>query len=141
MISEKELQELVDFHTKESAVLSLYLNVDPTQHTKDEYRLTLKSMLKEVANDAPTKDLDEVEKYFDFQYDWQGKGVVIFSCLEEDFWRAYPLAIPVENRIFVADSPYIKPLTHVLSEYGRYGVILVDREGARLFLFNQGELE
>jgi peptide chain release factor subunit 1 len=141
MISEKELQELVDFRTEESSVLSLYLNVDPTQHTKDEYRLTLKSMLKGVANEASAKDLAEVEKYFDFQYDWQGKGVVIFSCLEEDFWRAYPLAVPVENHVFVADSPYIKPLTDVLDEYGRYGVILVDREGARFLLFHQGELE
>ncbi len=141
MISEKELQELVDFRAEESSVLSLYLNVDPTQHTKDEYRLSLKSMLKGVANEASARDLDEVEKYFDFQYDWQGKGVVVFSCLKEDFWRAYPLAVPIENRIFVADSPYIKPLTGVLDEYGRYGVILVDREGARLFLFNQGELE
>jgi peptide chain release factor subunit 1 len=141
MISGKELQELVDFHTEESSVLSLYLNVDPTQHIKDEYRLTLKSMLKEVADAASAKDLAEVEKYFDFQYDWQGKGVVIFSCLEEDFWRAYPLAVPVENHIFVAESPYIKPLTDVLDEYERYGVVLVDREGARLFLFNQGELE
>jgi peptide chain release factor subunit 1 len=141
MISEKELQELVDFHTKESSVLSLYLNVDPTQHTKDEYKLTLKSMLKGVAKEAPAKDLAEVEKYFDFQYDWQGKGVAIFSCLEEDFWRAYPLAVPIENHVFVADSPYIKPLTDVLNEYERYGVVLVDREGARLLLFHQGELE
>jgi peptide chain release factor subunit 1 len=141
MISEKELQELVDFRTEESSVLSLYLNVDPTQHIKDEYRLTLKGMLKGVANEASAKDLDEVEKYFDFQYDWQGKGVVIFSCLEEDFWRAYPLAVPVENHVFVTDSPYIKPLTDVLDEYGRYGVILVDREGARFLLFHQGELE
>jgi hypothetical protein len=98
MISEKELQELVNFRTKESSVLSLYLNVDPTQHTKDEYKLTLKSMLKGVANEASAKDLAEVEKYFDFQYDWQGKGVAIFSCLGEDFWRAHPLAVPVENR-------------------------------------------
>jgi peptide chain release factor subunit 1 len=141
MISEKGLQELVDFRTEESSVLSLYLNVDPTQRTKDEYRLTLKSMLKEVANEASAKDLAEVEKYFDFQYDWQGKGVVIFSCLEEGFWQAYPLAVPIGNHVFVADSPYIKPLTDVLDEYGRYAVILVDREGARFLLFHQGELE
>jgi len=141
MISEQELQELVDFRAKESSVLSLYLNVDPRQHTKDEYRLALKSMLKKVADEASAKDLAEVEKYLDFQYGWQGKGVVIFSCLEEGFWRAYSLAVPVENHVFVADSPYIKPLTDVLDEYGRYSVILVDREGARLFLFHQGELE
>ena len=97
MISEKELQELVDFRAREGSVLSLYLNVDPTQHTKDEYRLTLKSMLKGVANEASAKDLAEVEKYFDFQYDWQGKGVVIFGVL----CRVH-VQVQAENRTFLS---------------------------------------
>ncbi len=141
MITEKELQELVDFKGEGTKVLSLYLNVDSTQYGKDEYKLTLKSLLKEVAGEVSSRDVAEVEKYFDFEYDWQGKGVVLFSCLEDDFWRVYSLAIPVENQVVVADQPYIKPLTDVLDDYGRYGVVLVDREGARLFLFRQGELE
>ncbi len=140
MIAEKELQELIDFRSEGKKILSLYLNVDPTQN-KDEYRLTLKSLLKEVAGQASSRDVAEVEKFFDFEYDWQGKGVALFSCLEDNFWRVYPLAIPVENRVVVADKPHIKPLTDVLDDYGRYGVVLVDREGARLFLFRQGELE
>lgn len=141
MITEKELQELVEFKGEGKAVLSLYLNVDSTQRGKDEYKLTLRSLLKEVAGEASSKDVAEVERYFDFEYDWQGKGVALFSCLEDDFWRVYPLAIPVENWVVVADTPYIKPLTDLVDDYGRYGVVMVDREGARLFLFRQGELE
>lgn len=141
MFSEKDLQELVGFHSEESPVLSLCLNVDPTKHTTDEYKLVLKGLLKEVAGQALRKDIAAVERYFDHEYDWQGRGVVMFSCLEQDFWRAYPLAVPVENHVYVGQRPYIKPLTDILDAYGRYGVVLVDQEGARLFLFQLGELQ
>lgn len=141
MFTEKDLQELLGFQSKESPVLSLYLNVDPTKRTTDEYKLMLRGLLKEVAGQARRKDISAVERYFDHEYDWQGKGVAVFSCLEQDFWRAYPLAVPVDNHVYVSDRPYIKPLTDILDAYGRYGVVLVDQEGARLFLFRLGELQ
>ncbi len=141
MITERELQELVDFESEEGTVLSLYLNVDPTQRSKDEYKLTLRGLLKEVADKASPQDVAEIERYFDFEYDWQGKGVALFSCLQDDFWQAYPLAVPVENQVFVSQKPYIKPLTDLLDMYDRFGVVVVNREGARLLLFRQGELE
>lgn len=141
MFSEKDLQELVGFHSEESPVLSLYLDVDPTKRTTDEYKLVLRGLLKEVTGQAWREDIAAVERYFDHEYDWQGKGVVMFSCLEQDFWRAYPLAVPVENHVYAGQRPYIKPLTDILDAYGRYGVVLVDQEGARLFLFQLGELQ
>lgn len=140
MFSENDLQELVGFHSEESPVLSLYLDVDPTKRTTDEYKLVLRGLLKKISGQAQRKDVGAVRRYFDHEYDWQGKGVVLFSCLEQDFWRAYPLAVPVENHVHVGNRPYIKPLTNILDAYGRYGVVLVDQEGARLFLFQLGEL-
>ena len=53
----------------------------------------------------------------------------------------FPLAVPVEDRVVVARRPYITPLQDIVNEYARYGVVLVDKEGARLFLFNLGELQ
>ncbi|MGA9350681.1 MAG: hypothetical protein WBW48_18010 [Anaerolineae bacterium] len=141
MFSEEDLQELVSFHSEESPVLSLYLNVDPTKHPTDEYKLVLRGLLKEVTGQALRRDIAAVERYFDHEYDWQGKGVVMFSCLGQDFWRVYPLAVPVENHVYASERPYIKPLTDILDAYGRYGVVLVDQEGARLFLFRLGELQ
>lgn len=137
---EQDLSELVQFRGNGAPVLSLYLNVDPTQQTTDQYRLVLRSLLKEVTAEAQPADLEAVERYFDFEYDWQGRGVAVFSCQAADFWRDYPLAVPVHSYAHVAHRPYIKPLTDVLDAYGRYGVILVDSEGARMFLFNLGEL-
>jgi peptide subunit release factor 1 (eRF1) len=141
VFTDQDLSELVEFRSGESAVLSVYLNVDPTQHASEKYKLTLRALLKEVAGEARPADVEAVERFFDFEYDWQGKGVVVFSCAGEDFWRSYSLAVPVHNYAYVSHRPYIKPLTDVLDAYGRYGVVLVDSAGARMFLFNLGELE
>lgn len=141
MFTDQDLSELVEFRSSESAVLSVYLNVDPTQQASEKYKLTLRALLKEVADEARPADVEAVERFFDFEYDWQGKGVAVFSCAAEDFWRSYSLAVPVHNYAYVSHRPYIKPLTDVLDAYGRYGVVLVDSAGARMFLFNLGELE
>ncbi len=141
MFTERDLSQLVEFRSEAAPVLSLYLNVDPTQQTTDQYRLALRSLLKEASDEARLEDIEAVERYFDFEYDWQGKGVVVFSCQEAGFWHSYALAVPVHNHVRVSHRPFIKPLTDVLDAYGRYGVILVDSEGSRMFVFSLGELE
>jgi peptide chain release factor subunit 1 len=45
------------------------------------------------------------------------------------------------DKIFVSYRPYIRPLATLLDTYERYGVIHVDQEGARLYIFLAGNLE
>ena len=120
MFSKQELKELAGYRSETSPVLSVYLNVDSTQLTVDQYRLTLKGMLKSVADKAATKDIEAVEKYIELEYDRQGKGVAIFACGAQDFWRAYPLAVPVGDYAHVASQPYIKPMADFFDAYDRY---------------------
>ncbi len=140
MFTKQDMEELVAFRSEKSPVLSLYLNVDPTQRTSEQYKLTMRSLLKKVADEADPADIEAVERFFDHEYDWQGRGLAIFSCKAADFWRNYSLAVPLPSDVYVSHRPYIKPMTDVLDAYGRYGVILVDQEEARMFLFNLGEL-
>ena len=140
VFTEKDLDELVGIRSDGAPIVSLYLNVDPTQRATEQYKLVLRSLLKEIGDEADPADVEAVERFFDFEYDWQGRGVVLFSCHEADLWRSYALAVPVLNYAHAAHRPYIKPLTDVLDAYGRYGVILVDSEGSRMFLFSLGEL-
>lgn len=140
MFTVQDMNDLIAFRSEGAPVLSLYLNVDPTQQTTEQYKLTLRSLLKEVANEADAADIEAVERFLNFARDWQGKGLALFSCQKAGFWRDFSLAVPVQNRAYVAHRPYIKPLSDVLDAYGRYGVALVGREGARLFLFDLGEL-
>jgi peptide subunit release factor 1 (eRF1) len=64
----------------------------------------------------------------------------VFSCQEEDFWRAYSLAIAIPSGVTVAHRPYITPLAELVDACGSYAVAVVDRRQARLFLFDLGEL-
>ncbi len=141
MFSKRELKELAGYHSDSTPVLSVYLNTDPTQRTGEQYRLVLKGMLKQVGDKAARQDLEAVERFFELEYDRQGKGVAVFTCAADDFWHVFPLAVPIRDEVCAAPQAYLKPLASVLDAYDRYGVVLVDREGARLFLFYLGALQ
>ena len=137
MLTETNLQELLGYQP-EKQVLSVYLNTDPTEGNADVYRKNLRSMLKEI---NMTSDVQAVDHYISSEFDWSGRSVAIFSCTADHFLRAYSLAIAVRNQVVVADRPYVKTLASLLDFYGGYGVVLVDKQGARLFSFHLGELK
>lgn len=138
-IDEKELRELAKIQT-EVPILSVYLNVDPTQRTSEEYLLSLRQMLKQVEGQAAPEDIAAVRQYFEHEYDWSGRGVVVFSCASAGFWRDYVLAVPVASGVTLARRPYLSPLAGLMDAYGRFAVMTVERKGARFLLFHLGEL-
>ncbi len=141
MISEKELQELAAYGQTDTPVVSLYLNVDPKQITTDGYRLRLRGLLKEAYRPEVAQDLDAIEKFIEHEYDWGGRGLVLFSSQPVDFWKAYSLAVPVNrSRLEIGRRPVIRPLVHLLDVYGSFAVVIADRQGARLFSFHLGQL-
>lgn len=133
MLTDRDLQELLSFRAK-SPVLSVYQS---TEGSADEHKLRLRSMLKGV--ELPD-DVAAVLRYFDHQHNWAGRSVAIFSCSPEGFFRAYPLQVNLRSRVRIGEYPYVKPLADILDAYGGYGVVLVDKQGARLFSFHLGEL-
>ncbi len=141
MITEKELQELAAYEPQETSVVSLYLNVDPMQRTVDAYRLRLRGLLKDAQQPELEADLEAISKFFEHEYDWSGRGVVLFSNQAAGLWRTYSLAVPLgRSRLEIGPKPFIRPLVHLFDLYGSYGVVIVDRQGARLFDFHMGQL-
>ncbi|MDY6878528.1 MAG: hypothetical protein SWK90_20300 [Chloroflexota bacterium] len=140
MFKQEDLRELAAYQGQ-APMLSVYLNVDPMEHTTDEYKLALRQMLKQAEGLAAAQDMVAVERFFDHEYDWSGRGVVVFSCDQEDLWRTYSLAVPVVSGVTVARKPYIWPLAALVDAYGSYVVALVNRQGVRLLLFGMGELQ
>jgi len=136
MLNESDLRELLGFYTP-NLVLSLYLNTDPAEGIVDAYKLRLRNLLKEV--NLP-QDVSAVERYFNIDYHWSGRGAVVFSSAAENFFRAYPLSVKFRSLVHVGERPLVKPLKDLMESYGGYGVVLVDKQGARLFHFNLGEL-
>jgi peptide chain release factor subunit 1 len=115
--------------------------VDPRRRIPEKYKLALRRQLNSIADAADPADIARVERYFDYEYNGQGRGVACFSCQAADFWLAYPLSVPVEDAVSVGDHPFIKPLGDMMEAYARHAVALVSREGMRFFVFEQGEAE
>lgn len=136
MLTERDLRELLSF-SEAAPVLSVYLNTNPAEGNADAYRLRLRSMLKDIRS---PQDVEAVERYFLNEYDWSGRSVAVFSCAAKGFFRAYPLAIPVQPLVNLGEHPSVKPLADLFENYGGYGVVLVDKQGARVFFFHLGEL-
>ena len=119
MFKQDDLRELATYQA-ETPVLSVYLDVDPTKHTTDEYKLALRQLLKRVEGTAAPEDVAAVERFFDHEYDWSGRGVAVFSCNSEDFWRAYSLPVPVTSRATTARKPYVWPLAALVESPGAW---------------------
>jgi len=137
MITEQNLQELLHYQP-EHPVLSVYLNSDPAEGNTEFHRLRLRSLVKDV---PLTADTDAIVEYIERHHDWSGKSVAIFSCSPDHFLRTYSLALPLQSRVRVSNRPHFKPLADLLDSYGGYGVVLVDKQGARFFHFHLGELQ
>jgi peptide subunit release factor 1 (eRF1) len=96
-------------------------------------------MLKDY-DEIATEDTEYIERFIEHEYDWSGRGLAIFSCTKDGFFRSFSLSLPVRSRTRRLNRPYVKPLADLLTNYGNYGVALVDKQGARLFHFHLGQL-
>ena len=142
MMQEQDLHELAEFVSEGGSILSLYLHIDPQRRSADETKLSLRRLLAQATEQgASPADVEHVERFFEHEYDRQGRAVAIFSCQTRKFWRGYTLLVPVQSACYVGPRPYITPLSDLWDNYGRVGVILVDRGGARLFVYHLGALE
>lgn len=140
MITDLDIRSVVEFESPDAPVLSVYLNLDPQRRAADHYKLALRALLDKAEGAAP-EDIHRVQEYIETSYNWQGRGLVMFSCVAKDYWWTRTLAVPVEDSAFVSFRPYVRQLATLLDIYERYGVIQVDSEGARLFSFHMGVLE
>ncbi len=140
MISQEQLQELLSFQNERANVLSLYLDANNKQESIDAIKLQARSLLKEVPS-ANSQDAEAIEKFLDHGYDWSKPGLAVFSSNGGQFFRAFPANVAFRNRLRIAHKPYVKPLAHLLDYYAHYGVIVVDKVGARFFEYHLGELQ
>jgi len=136
MFTESSLRKIKDFSANDP-VISLYLNTEPNRGNAETHRLRLRNMIKDI---SLKQDAEVIEKFFNYTYDWSGRSVAVFSCAPAGFFHAIPLAVPVRDFIQIGSKAAVDPLEDLLQDYSNLGVILVDKQGARLFHFHLGEL-
>ncbi len=141
MMQQHDLHELAELVSEKADVLSLYLNLDRRSRSFEEHKLALRTLLIQAAEQgASPADVERIERFFEHEFDRQGRTAVCFSSQVRKFWRGYSLLVPCQNAVFVGRRPYIKPLSDIWDNYDRFSVVMADREGARAFVYHLGTL-
>jgi hypothetical protein len=129
-------------------VLSLHLDTDPTkpenQRPEPAYRIWARKSVLELAaglGSSERKRLDELAERVDARLREDrpgGRGLVLYAA--DGLWREYVLPVGVENRVRYGFAD-LWPLLWVREAYTPYGVLLVHRDHARLWVTHLGEAE
>ena len=147
MLNREELKEIAKLRGDDSHFVSLFLNVNPMTNMKDNYVIHVKNMLKNTEDNLEksvlkkvAEDFKKIESYILTNRPIFKKGLAVISSQERKYWKEFHLSVPVKNEIIVDKTPYIKPLLDIINNYQRYAILLVDRESARIFVVQFGEI-
>jgi peptide subunit release factor 1 (eRF1) len=145
LVTEDAVRELAAFKGKEAPVVSVYLDVDGKAHPKrQDYELALEGMLRPqrgVSDPSVAQDLRRIEAHVRAGVDRSHtRGLAMFACAAHDFWHVVSVAVPVHNQLVINHTPHVRQLEAVLHNNERFGILVVDRQRARAFVFEQGEL-
>jgi peptide chain release factor subunit 1 len=150
MISQTDIDTLANRNAVAgSRVLSVYLDIDQSKaaNLNRQFESALSSMLGSVAANLNQEEqsnfnLDaEPVRHYAAGLEPHAKGVIVFSDTSENFFWTRDTHVPLRNRARWMDTPYLVPLLEILDEHERYGVVLLDKESARLFTVYLGEIE
>jgi peptide chain release factor subunit 1 len=147
VITEQFVRELAEFDSDGAAVTSCYLDVDGRAKVRGaDVAKELERVVRRVAgyvDDEPSvgDDIARMTAHVRAGIDRKGvRGLAMFSCAPQEYWQVVPLPVPVHSRITVGHAPAVGQLESVVEELRPIGVLLVDRQRTRLFVYEMGEL-
>jgi peptide chain release factor subunit 1 len=138
-----QIDRLASFDSGPFPVLSLYLNMQPDQHGRDNFdsflRKELADRVRTYGAEGPERESLErdAERIRDYvrTVDASANGLALFACSGADLFEAIAMAAPVEeHRLYISSSPHVYPLARLADEYPRYAVLVADTHRARLFV-------
>src|SRR5918996_6617341 len=155
-ITRGRLRALADVRPERGRVLSVFLNLDPTEFATPAARSTaITSVITEAAHriedadgldhderDALKADVERVREALNAT-DIAGNGtraVAVYACGPADLLEVVSLRRPVESAVVLERTPHVEPLV-ADAEQERWCVLLVNRRNARLFVGEGDGLE
>lgn len=147
VITEDGIRELASIKGERAPITSCYLDVDGRRVARypdleHEVDLLLRdARVRADGERSVNADLGRIERFVRGGIDRsKTRGVVIFACSEQGLWEVIELPVPVHSQVVINLVPAVGQLESVLREHEPIGVLLVDRQRARMFVFALGEL-
>ena len=142
-----QLRSLAELRLDRPIVLSLYLNLDPSQFAtpparktsvrslidEAERRLRERNGLSHEDKTALQASLERASAFLENDLPSDGAhGLAVFASERDDLFEALKLPRSVPNRVAIGHSPLVGPLAK-LARRERWCLALVNRRDARLF--------
>jgi peptide chain release factor subunit 1 len=147
VITEAAIRELASIKGERAPITSCYLDVDGRRLVRHrdlehEVDVLLKGALARSDGEASVRsDIRRIEEYVRGNLDRSHvRGVAIFSCSADALWQVIELPVPVRSRVVINHTAAVGELESLLREHEPIGVLLADRQRARMFVFEMGEL-
>ncbi|HYZ98849.1 MAG TPA: hypothetical protein VE575_08880 [Acidimicrobiales bacterium] len=147
VLTEAAIRELASIKGERAPITSCYLDVDGRRVARQrdlehEVDVLLKDARARSDGDLSVcRDLRRIEQYVHRGLDRSRiRGLAIFACSADRFWEVIELPLPVDSRIVINHLPAVGQLETLVREHEPVGVLLVDRQRARMFVFELGEL-
>lgn len=130
-----DLKKLSAVSSAERAFLSVYIS-EKSDKADVEKALNQKKKVLKKGTDDHEYFTENVKLIMDDIGDNPVKkgSHVIFSCWALDYYKRFPIKLPVEDLVRIDSSPYILPLAQLEDEYENYLVIAASNEKTKLYM-------
>ena len=148
------LRELAEFRAEKGCVISLYLNLDPSEvPTAGDAQARMNAMLNAADKGDRTDltheqraslkaDFDRIAAWFDDEFERDGShGLAVFAAGLDNLWQTLTLPAPVRDHAKVNRDVYLAPLVSLASRADGTLVAVVGREQGQLYRLRAGRLE
>ena len=147
--------KILNYKPTEEFVISLYLLVDGKRITKKDYLSELNSMIVkekeriEISSGMGKSTqknilnaLDRIKSYVGDSYKYENeKTLLIYAGTSSDLWEVYRLPIILKSKIIIDPKPHTQSLRSLLSNYKKYGILLINREKAQIYQVYLGSIK
>jgi peptide chain release factor subunit 1 len=154
-ITRSRLRRLADVHPDRGRVLSVFLNLDPSEIPTPAARSSaITSIMTEAARRiederelehderaALRADVERVREVLNGDVAGNGtRAVAVYACEPASLLEVVPLSRPVSSKVVLDRTPFVEPLVHH-GTAERWCVLLATRRLARLFVGDGDALE
>ena len=146
------LERLAAYEPQNVPVVSLYLNLAPDQHGRDNYDAFLRKASVEhlqafdpqsAEHASLERDFDRIAQYLVADVNRSANSLALFSSSGAgEFFEAIQLDAPIDDHwLFIGAVPHLYPLVRLVDQYPRYAAVLVDTNRARILVFGLGAVQ
>jgi len=141
------IRELASFDAGDAEVVSLYLGLAGIERAHPErscQRLEKLARRTLGTNGSRRQVADDLERIWDHVRSTTSaspggvRAMAVFSCAARDLWATFELPVPVRDQLSVDRRPRIGPLERLSERHRRIGVLLADKQRARVVVVQAG---